>query len=438
MDSTRKKFPEAVAEVERACDAKVPPESVDGGAILLACLGAVPAPEHPSTLVAWLADANPRRAVLSVLRSLYAKPFYDYVEARSIAYPALALWLATADDAAYEEARAAAADVREGATHQARAVVDAVFPSEPWATEDAREYRVEKTADVAIDPVKAAAMLLCANRDLDTARRLLTEVMTRPAGGGAVSMCAAPLLYRFGDDIVDLLLAALRKELVDFHEGIPSLLLRDLAFLPSGLVAEAMSERMGRTVGGKIAEACFNRYPELRRERSEPSWPRERYAVHRSFAVRPVTLEGTLDAWRGYKLRKLSRKKLPAAFAWFALPGVKTVGQALAKWSRYRDGDDWVDISVDDQALTVRGALGRTAIEAGAEELFGLFRVAVDAKLQLLGSMVLYAPAARSGLRLLVTNSAWHHEMGLPELSVVDEAPDIEGIEELLGPTRGG
>jgi hypothetical protein len=406
----KKTIPDAVADFARALETRTPPTTPAGIMVLLSCARDA----HARALVTWVADADVERALLGVMLfgTVVNGRFYSFSAARIAPWRALGLWLARAHEAAYARARARAHEARAIAPDSdLRAALAALFPSEPWAREDAAQCKTS------ID----AMLLASATTDLAEARRLVAMVEPDDLGPAA-----APLLYRFGAAMQDLLLAAVPSLL---EQRFPSLaVLTALASLPTPDVAATMRGRVGKKLGGELAAQFFARFPQLATAPTANAWPAGRYVVAGRVEVRCRSVDA-LAEWRAKQLRKLSRKgKHP--FGALALPTVKTIRAALARWEHYRDGDDWVDVAFERPSdgratVIVRGVLGQAAIERGAEELFGLFRMADGSYVRCIGRLTMFCPASSSGFRLLATDDAIDEFVGSGDVRAIDEAPDL-------------
>jgi hypothetical protein len=190
-----------------------------------------------------------------------------------------------------------------------------------------------------------------------------------------------------------------------------------------------MAARSGKKVGSDLAARFFARFPELAGVQVAKRWPTGRYAV-----AGRVEIAGdkTLVEWRAKKLRKLSRKA-GHPFGALAAATAKTIAAALDRWQRYRDGDDWLDIAIDGTTVAIRGALGQAAVERGAEELFGLFRMADRSSVRCTGRLTMFCPASSSGFSLRASDEWIDEYIGGGDVVAIDEAPELaDEIDALL------
>lgn len=336
----------------------------------------------------------------------------------------------------YEAARGDALALRKASKdHSLEAALAMIFPSEPWATRDAGAYKTNAN-DTASE---RASCLLHANTDFPTAERLAGMIF-EPRGSykgysGALSGPAYALLDRFGERAEPLLSKAFDWSLAHGDDVACEWIGGALACIASPRVAALFEARLGKKVAGGLASSYFERHPELAPKKGEKGKnekkekrqrePHAMYAASGRFDLHGPHRSDTESLWREYQTN-------PAAFGdWpkkLARPPGGRVAGVFAKWSQFRQGDEWLTIEVSRIGVDVRGVLSAATVKEHGVEIASMFRLGDYEPVYFNGDLWVFSPDDGWGFRLSI------RERGESSLEELDEAPAIaDDVRALLG-----
>ncbi len=260
---------------------------------------------------------------------------------------ALGRVIAMASDADYAEATTIAHEWRDGADELLRASIDMIFPSEPWATEDARADKH--------GTYMSRGMLLLSNRDAAAAERIVARCQGTWDTPVVIPYAAHALAYRFGKDAEPWLVAGYKHAGHDEWRGEP----RTWA-----------QER----IVDALAYISADRVRELTR-------PTKIKGASRVKVKGDFRLVGNLAAWSG-----------PSRSA------IEELG------ARVHKRGEKLTVNVNRKSVTVRGTLRGDTFLYDGKTLAGVFALPKDAGVVLVGEITFLE--SQSGIGLRAANDA--------------------------------
>jgi hypothetical protein len=423
------KAPETAKAVRAMVASGDPPSDLDSAAGLLTSIDAFEQEELIEPVMVWLDHALGVKQLFTVLTRVAqignAYPVeYNYMQREH--WLAFARLLCVASDSDYAAVRDDAAQRREGArpVTALRGALDMIFPSEPWATEDARKFSPGRNDGPAFD---VATCLLLANDDYAIAERLMTRMASECTS--AASGPAYTLVDRFGAAAEPLLIAALESNLRARHDVECEWIAGALACIGSQSAGAVLKKRLGKKVANNAAKEWLSRFGEGEAIPKEPAKTKRaaRFAVIGDFDLYAHTDDDALAVWKQQK---------PDASAFDDWPDElsrktprRAIAALLGEWSRFQGkAGERLTIDAGESGVAVRGVLLEATVKARAVALAALFRLGEEAPVYFNGELVVFSPELERGIRLSL------YERGESELETIDEAADLaDELRALLG-----
>jgi len=338
-----------------------------------AAIGEVDVDDVNDALFAFLLEAGVDVAFPALLRAgpvMFAQPAPAAFQSTDLlAWRAFARVLGRAAEADYARARERAEAVRKAASSPSlRNAIAMTFPSEPWATKDARAYLAAKS-DAELRWFVKAAMVLCANDDADVAAQLVRAMLAQAHGygTGAPALPALSMAYRFREGIAPVLVEAFEANVERENDYAAGEIARALACLGTPQVAGILAARRGKKVGGEAAARFAERFPGVdgaaAGSASEASGQRGAGAASDAGSARVAVAgdlempSGSLHAWRE---RTVDARHFDD-WGDLAVPArARAVGEVVDAWSAR------VRFDASDEAITIRGVVDEGAYREGA------------------------------------------------------------------------